>query len=424
MRLFRAAGWIAGLTVIAGSAAVPAVAAPVGHTVRVDVSTGGAVANANLDFDAVAISANGRFIAFSSNATNLVAGDTNGTRDVFVRNVRSGMTTRVSLGPGNIQGNGDSFGPLAISGDGRFVAFEGDSSNFVANSGCTPGVGGDCLYIRDRTNGTIRELKRDQNPEFIALSEHGRYVVTTSTAGHVVRIDLGTGKVVRIDCCNLGGDLNNLSFGGMSANANLVTFGVNAGASGGNPGVLQVYVRNIAHGRTTMISRGPAGVPGNGPSFAGGISPGGRFVIYSSDATNLVPGDTNGREDVFVRDRLRGTTHRVDIGPGGVQANADAQAVGISTGGRFRVFTSGATNLVAGDTNHAEDVFVRDRNTGRTVRVDLTNAGGQANHGLGFEGGVAMTPGARWIVFGSRSTNLVATNPNAFLHAYLRGPLF
>jgi hypothetical protein len=426
MRFGRAAGWVAVLASVAGSVAAPAGAAAAATTVRVDVSGGGAVGNGSLDGSGIAISANGRLVAFSSSATNLVAGDTNGTRDVFVRNVRTGTTTRVSLGPGSAQGNGDSFGPLAISGDGRFVAFESDSSNFVAHSGCTPGGGGDCLYVRDLRTGTIREVRRSQNPVFVALSEHGRYLVTTETSGAVVRIDLHTNAAAVVSCCDLGGDLKDVTFGGMSANANLVTFGLNAGGAGGNPAIEQVFVRNIARGRTTMVSRAPDGAPGNSHSFAGGISPGGRYVIFSSDATNLVPGDTNGHEDVFVRDRRRGVTTRVDLGLGRVQANGDGDALAISAGGRYRVYASTATNLVAGDTNHAADIFVHDRATGRTYRIDLSAAGGQANHGVGQlqDQGFAMTPGGRFMVFGSRSTNLVASNPNAFLHAYLRGPLF
>jgi Tol biopolymer transport system component len=424
MRFGRVAGWVAMLTVVVGAAAAPAGAAPT--TARVDVSSGGATGNAGLDAAGLAMSANGRVVVFASAASNLVAGDTNGTRDVFVRDVRSGATARVSLGPGNVQGDGDSFGPLAVSGDGRFVAFESDSSNFAARSGCTPGNGGDCLYVRDRRNGTIREVRRARNPEFVALSDHGRYLVTTLTSGPIVRIDLQTGAQVVVSCCGLGTDFKDATFGGMSANANLITFGLDAGSAGGDAGLLQVFVRNIARHRTTMVSRASHGALGNGESFAGGISPDGRYVIFSSSSTNLVPGDTNGHEDVFVCDRRRGVTTRIDRGPGLVQANADGRALGISSGGRFRVYASAATNLVRRDTNHAADIFVHDRRTGRTYRIDLAAGGGQANRGVGTLGaqGFAMTPGGRFMLFGSRSSNLVAANPNAFLHAYRRGPLF
>jgi hypothetical protein len=426
MRFTRAAGRVAVLTVVIGAMAVSTgTAAPV-HTTRVDVSTGGVLANAQTDSAGIAISPGGRLVVFASGATNLVAGDTNGMRDVFVRNTRTGVTTRADLGPGGVQANGDSFGPVAISGDGRFVAFESDSSNLIAGSGCTPANGLLCLFVHDRKLGTNRVVKRLADPSQVALSEHGRYVVGTSVKGPLIRVDLRTGKSVRVSCCGLGADFEDLSYGGMSPDANLITFGLNAGPSGGNPEILQVYVRNVARGTTSLISRAPGGAPGNNISFAGGISPGGRYVIFASHASNLVAGDTNGHEDVFVRDRRLGTTHRVDLGPGGVQANGDGFAVGISAGGRYRVFASHASNLVAGDTNRAWDVFTRDRHTGKTVRVDLTATGGQANHGIGRVsfGATAVTAGARWLAFVSPSTNLHPPNANSLIHTYLRGPLY
>jgi Tol biopolymer transport system component len=417
------------LAVIAGSMTASAGMAAAVHTTRVDVATGGAAANASTDSSGIAISAGGRFVVFSSAATNLVPGDTNGKRDVFVRNTGTGVTTRADLGPGGVQANGDSFGPVAISGDGRFVAFESDSSNLVAGSGCSPGQVPFCLFIRDRANGTTRFIKRIANPSVVALSEHGRYLVAQPLDGALFRIDLHTGKEVRVNCCGLGTDFEDLTFGGMSADANLITFGVNAGPSGsGHPSIEQVYVRNIVQGTTSIVSRTPGGVPGNNDSFAGGISPEGRYVIFSSFASNLVNGLTshNEVEHVYLFDRRRNTIHRIDVGPHGGVANGAGYAIGISAGGRYRVFASHATNLVAGDTNHAWDVFIRDRRTGRTVRVDLTAAGAQANRGIGkiVSGAVAVTPGARWLAFVSRSTNLVSPTGPDLIHTYLRGPLY
>jgi hypothetical protein len=426
MRFTRAAGRVAVLTAVIGAmSASTGVAAPA-RTVRVDVSTAGALANAATDSSGIAISDGGRFVVFASGATNLVAGDTNGMRDVFVRNTRTGATTRADLGPGGVQANGDSFGPVAISGDGRFVAFESDASNLVAGSGCTPASGLLCLFIHDRKLDTNRAVKRLADPSQVALSEHGRYVVGTSEKGPLFRVDLHTGTVVRVNCCNLGTDFEDLTYGGMSADANQISFGLNAGPSGPNPAIEQVYVRNIARGTTSVVSRTPAGTPGNNDSFAGGISPGGRYVIFSSWASNLVPGVTPHHADVFVFDRRRDTIHRIDVGPHGGAANRAGLAVSISAAGRYRVFISSATNLVAGDTNGAWDIFIRDRHTGKTVRVDLTATGGQANHGIGkiVPGAVAITAGARWLAFVSPSTNLHPPDANSLIHAYLRGPLY
>jgi hypothetical protein len=424
MRVGRAAGWVAVLLATIGPMVASASAAPA-HTTRVDVSSGGVLGNTAVDKDGIAMSANGNLIAFASSASNLVPGDTNGMRDVFVRNLRAGTTTRIDVGPGGVQANGDSFGPLAISGDGRFVAFESDSSNLVAGSGCMPGQAPDCLFIRDRQNHTTRVVKRIPNPGILAFSAHGRYLVAAGLVTPLERIDLHTNTAVVVSCCGLGSDLKNLEFDGMSSNANLVAFALDAGPSDpANPDVFQVYVRNIARHTTTLVSKSDAGVPGDAASLGGAMSPGGRYVLFTSQARNLVDGDTNGHEDVFVRDRRRGTTRRIDVGVHG-QTNGDSFAVAISAGGRYRLFESRAANIVPGDTNHAADLFVRDRRTGRTVRVDLTAAGGQANHGVGNAGdiGVAMTPGARWVAFVSPSTNLV-TPVNGLAHLYLRGALY
>jgi hypothetical protein len=423
MRVGRAAGWVAVLLSAVGPMAGAASAAPA-QTIRVDVSTGGVAANAAPDDAGIAMSANGTLIAFASPASNLVPGDTNGMRDVFVRNLRTGKTTRIDLGAGGVQANGDSFGPLAMSGDGRFVAFESDSSNLASGSGCSPGQAPDCLFVRDRLHGTTRVVKRIPNPGILALSQHGRYLVAAGLVTPLERIDLRTNTAVVVSCCGLGSDLRNLQFDGMSANANLVAFSLNAGPTDPlHPDLSQVYVRNIARHTTTLVSRNRAGMPGDGNSIGGAMSPGGRYVFFTSAATDLVPGDTNRHTDVFVRDRRRGTTRRIDLSLHG-QANGDAFALGISAGGRYRLYQSQATNIVPGDTNHAADLFLRDRRTRRTVRVDRTSTGGQANHGVGEVGGigVAMTPGARWVAFVSPSTNLVAP-ATAGAHVYRRGPL-
>ncbi len=114
-----------------------------------------------------------------------------------------------------------------------------------------------------------------------------------------------------------------------------------------------------AHGITERVSLGPGGVQGNGYSSVLALSADGRFVAFTSYATNLVLGDTNIQRDVFVRDRQTGTTRRVSLGAGGVQGNGESFGPAISAGGRFVAFDSGATNLVPGDTNDASDVFVR-----------------------------------------------------------------
>ena len=125
------------------------------------------------------------------------------------------------------------------------------------------------------------------------------------------------------------------------------------------------------------MSIGPGGTQGNDFSLNPAISADGRFVAFNSFATNLVPGDTNGATDIFVRDRELGTTRRVSVGPGGVQANEASTAAAVSANGRFVAFDSFASNLVPGDDNFARDVFVHDRRAGATRRVSVGSAGEQ-----------------------------------------------
>ena len=246
----------------------------------VTVTTGGVPANETTAQDGISVSADGTLVAFVSGSPNLVAGDTNGVRDVFVRNLATGTTTRASLGTGG-QANGASSN-ARISADGRFVVFTSLANNLVA------------------------------------------------------------------------GDTN---------------------------GVADVFERDLATGQTTRVSVSAGGVQATDASggAASGISADGGAISFSSAASNLVPGDTNHSRDVFVWTRASGAVERVSVASDGSQAAAGASdASSISADGRYVAFASTAPNLVAGDTNLAADVFVHDRVSGSTVRASVTASGGQA----------------------------------------------
>jgi Tol biopolymer transport system component len=137
-----------------------------------------------------------------------------------------------------------------------------------------------------------------------------------------------------------------------------------------------IYVRDRQTGTTTLVSISSAGAQANEWSLAPAISADGRFVAFQSSATNLVPGDTNGQDDVFVRDRQAGITKRVSTtGPAGAQGNWQSGSPAISADGYFVAYMSKATNLVPGDTNGQDDVFVRDRHTGITTRISVSSNG-------------------------------------------------
>ena len=151
-------------------------------------------------------------------------------------------------------------------------------------------------------------------------------------------------------------------------------------------------------GSTTLVSVTPAGVPGNGDSRGPSISARGRFVAFWSGASDLVPNDTNSYPDVFVRDRVAGVTTRVNVSSTGDQSNGWVGSHGLSEDGRFVVFSSTASDLVPGDSNGTEDVFVHDRDTGMTTRVSVASDGTQ---GLGKSYAAVVTANGRFVAFAS-----------------------
>jgi Tol biopolymer transport system component len=172
--------------------------------------------------------------------------------------------------------------------------------------------------------------------------------------------------------------------------------------------------------KTKRVSVSSAEVQGNNGSYNPSISADGRFVAFGSDATNLVGGDTNGWEDVFVRDRRTGKTRRVNLSSAGAQGNDHSFNPSISADGRLVAFGSSATNLVGNDTNGFDDVFVRDRRTGKTRRVSVSSAGTQ---GDGGNFNPSTSSDGRFVGFESFAANLVGGDTNGFEDIFVRGPL-
>ena len=265
-----------------------------GTTKRVSVSSGGVQGNGSSG--GPAISPNGRFVTFSSDATNLVPSDTNGKSDAFIRNRQTGKTRRVSVNSAGEQGNGNSQSQ-ALSDDGRFVGFYSDATNLVADD--TNNV--QDVFVRDRLKGTTER-------------------VSVSSAS-----EQGNNLSIRPD---FSADGRFVAF--YSSATNLVP--------GGTNGAFQVFVRDRQKGTTQLVSVNSAGEQGNGSSLDPVLSANGRFVGFFSAANNLVPSDTNGRYDVFVRDRQTGTTQLVSVSSAGEQGNFESLRPGISADGRFVTF--------------------------------------------------------------------------------------
>ena len=311
-------------------------------TARVSVASDGTEGNDG-SYGA-SISADGRFVAFSSLSDNLVSGDNNGFSDVFVHDRTSGETIRVSVASGGTEGNGESYG-ASISADGRFVAFSSSADNLVSGD---ENYGRD-IFIHDRDNGeTIRASVASDgtegNDDSIgpSIAASGRFVAFSSWADNLVRDDNNT--------CYLGG-----------------------------LPCSDIFVHDRDSGETSRVSLASNGTEADAESFEASISEDGRFVAFESDATNLVSNDNQDYawcrhgthddtncDDVFVHDRHTGDTIRVSISSDGEEVDHDSYDPSISADGRVVAFATWASNLVNDDSNGTVDVFVHDRDVTRT----------------------------------------------------------
>jgi Tol biopolymer transport system component len=294
------------------------------------------------------VSAGGRHVAFWSKATDLVPGDTNRRADAFVHDRMTHTTVRVSVAGDGTQGNGDSARPV-ISGDGRLVAFESSATNLAPGAG-----GGRHVFVHDLTAGTTTSVGPGLRP---SISDDGRVVAFNSDAALVPE------------------DTNHSS---------------------------DVYVRDLVSDSTARVSVA-------GGSYSPSLNGDGRMVAFWSSASDLVAGDTNRADDVFVHDRATGETTRASVGGEGRQANSLSTDPDLSPDGRWVAFWSSATNLVPGDTNRAADVFLHDRSTGATTRVSVASDGTQSD-GHSYSPNVAA--GGEVVAFDSLGTNLAPGEAN------------
>ena len=402
-------------------------------TERVSVDATGAQGNSLSGYLVMSISGDGRHAAFYSVATNLVIGDTNFHGDVFVHDRVGGGTELVSVNTAGVEGNGESDYP-SISTDGRYVAFVSQAQNLVANDL----NGAADVFLRDRiTNTTERVSLSSSGAEVFgsswrcAISADGRCVAFESLASTLVSADtngvsdvfvrdrlLGTTERVSVGLALTQANAPSYS-PAISADGRFVAFRSEASnlVPGDTNGTFDVFVHDRQTGATELVSVGLAGVPGNGQSIEPSLSADGRFVAFQSAATDLVPGDSNAAFDVFVRDRLLGTTERVSIDASGTEGNGNSTRASISADGRRVVFQSLASNLVPGDTNATIDVFLHDRQTGATVRINLDSAGNEANN---FGAAPAISADGQFVLFNSMATNLVPGDTNNALDVFER----
>ncbi|RFF29151.1 hypothetical protein DZC52_14975 [Wenzhouxiangella sediminis] len=397
------------------------------------VSVAGEGSQANADSYQAAISDDGSVIAFRSNASNLVAGDTNQWSDIFVRDLGAGTTVIASRQPDGSESVNFSQRP-SLSGDGRYVVFETPYENqtilstglydreldsnsyllFLQNSAGNPSyprqarlepvLSGDGAILALRSRGEFQSV----SPPAAAPPDDDNnfahdvfvYAWAASPVESMRRVSrLTTGDELDADSRRpaLSHDGSRVAF---MTYSDLLASDTNSRPD--------VVVKNTVSGVLELVSVTPAGFAGNGGSFNPAVSADAVIVAFRSEASDLVAGDDNGRWDIFVRDRTAATTIRVSVASDGTQADHHSSEASISDDGRFVAFRSLAANLVPGDTNGRADIFVHDRVTGQTVRVGQPAVGESDGHSAA----PAISGNGAWIVFESDASNLVPGDTN------------
>ncbi len=311
-----------------------------------------------------AVSGGGRVVAFLSDATDLVPGDDNGTTDAFVRDTRSGVTQRVSVGSDGSQANLSTI-EVTISGNGRLVAFTSSANNLLGPGGDLNGMPD--VFLHDRaTQRTVRVsvssagAEPDAESRAPAISLDGRWVAFESRATNLDGIE--------------------------------------------PPGVYDIYVHDVRHGTTGRVSKNVNGGPLNSHSHAPSLSADGRHVAWLTIATNAVPGDVNGEDDIIVTDLRAGTNVLASLAFDGAQGNDSSMTPRISPDGRFVAFTSEAKNLVQASYPLIPKLaFLRDLHAHTTTSLAAPLAGLKLD---GEAGAPAIARGARAVAFQSGASSL------------------
>jgi len=404
-------------------------------TTRVSVSSSGEQGNSYSSSAAVpSISSDGRLVAFQSNASNLVAGDTNGVEDAFVHDRVTGQTTRVNLTPAGAQVAASAARPF-ISANGRFVVFDSGSEQIV------PGDTNNQqdVFVYDRVTGvstldslTSTGAQANNGCAYASISSDGRFVAFQSSATNLVPGDTNgqsdifvrdrlLGVTTRVSVSSAGVQANNITDAPMiSANGRFIAFASAASnlVTGDTNATWDIFVHDRLTAETSRVSVNSAGVEGNSASLdRASISEDGRFVAFHSIASNLVAGDTNFEWDIFVHDRLTGATTRESVSSAGSQVSSGSFAPSVSANGRYVSYLSFAFNLVPNDTNGKQDIFVRDRLNGVTTRESISTAGDQADQGSDVP---VISGDGRITIFVSSASNLVAGDTNATFDVFAR----
>ncbi len=343
-----------------------------GKTTRVSTSSAGEEANRYCTSPSVSL--NGRYVAFETQADNLVPDDTNAKTDILVHDLWTGETTRVSVSSDGEPGDGHSYSP-AISADGRYIAFHSEAGNLVpddTNRWCD-------VFVHDLYTGRTERVsipatggEADRLSSSPTISADGRYVAFCSLATNMVLEDT-----------NQKAD---------------------------------IFVRDREMLTTRRISVSSDGDQSNGLSASPSISSDGRYIAFQSYATNLVEDDTNGHADIFVHDGISYATIRASMAWSGLQANGFCDHPSISGDGHYVAFHSYASNLVRNDTNDSADVFVFDLEMEEISRVSVSSAGDEGND---LSRSPSISPDGQYVAYYSAASNLVSDDTTGWLDVFV-----
>ncbi|MDX2078265.1 MAG: hypothetical protein SFZ02_17665 [bacterium] len=401
-----------------------------GETIRIPFN-----GNGGFTYYIMGISDDGNRFAITSDDVALVAEDYNWMDDVFMRDIALGITTPISAFPTltEVGANDESYLP-SISDDGRFISFISRATNLVPNA---YGVFSTNAYLYDRQTeqATVISIGMEGVPAFNAtiltsISGDGNTIVFVSFADNLVPNDTNnqqdvfaydrlTTQITRVSVNSEG-----VPSGGMTTRIAVsddgrhvvFTSAANGLVANDTNGKDDIFVHDRQTGQTTRVSVSSNGTQANEYSNNISISSDGRYVAFSSAASNLVANDTNGKDDIFVHDRQTGQTTRISVSSNSVQGNDSSTHVALSDDGRYVAFTSYATNLVAGDTNSASDVFVHDRQTGITSLISKSTLGIQGNaHSYVSD----ISGDGNYVAVLSTASNLVANDTNASMDTFL-----
>jgi hypothetical protein len=400
---------------------------------RVSISTSGSqgVQHSGVPLDVddnpLTLSRDGRHVAFESDADNLVEGDVNLAKDVFLHDRLSGLTNLVSLANDGTQATSDSYGP-AMARDMLTIAFVTETDLVALDTNGLADV-----YLRDVDNNltefvsvSTEGTQGNSNSGSPALSSNGQHVAFHSYANSLVDSDNNglirdiflrnrTGLSTSIVSLSSSGEQGNGSsekpdISGSGALVAFHTFATSLLLDDTNSGFPDTLIHDTDSQQTTVISVDSNDAQTSGNSFSVAMSEDGRWVAFQSDSFGLVPGITNGNVDVFLRDQILGDTTRVSVSSSGEQANGNSKNASISDNGRYIVFESAASNLVEGDDNGVDDIFMHDTATGNTILISKNLSGEPAN---GHSRNPKISGDGTAVAFTSYATDLVYWDQNA-----------